>query len=212
MAIQAQSSEITPITQWTDGEIITAVIAGDRDKYAVIVNRYRPALLNLARSYLPDSAAAEDAVQQAFLNSYRWLSTYDSRYSFRTWLWTILLNVCRRQAQKMSRQRCASLQHSDPAGEAMNIDQGHAAPLEGLIRDERREQIQALLSSLSDTHAEAIRLRFFGEMKFQEIADAQGCTLSAAKARVRNGLIQLSRLLASTEESQLALVGEGSSR
>ncbi|MEX1040046.1 MAG: sigma factor, partial [Pirellulaceae bacterium] len=93
MAIQAQSSEITPITQWTDGEIITAVIAGDRDKYAVIVNRYRPALLNLARSYLPDSAAAEDAVQQAFLNSYRWLSTYDSRYSFRTWLWTILLNV-----------------------------------------------------------------------------------------------------------------------
>ncbi|MEX1040329.1 MAG: sigma-70 family RNA polymerase sigma factor, partial [Pirellulaceae bacterium] len=136
----------------------------------------------------------------------------DSRYSFRTWLWTILLNVCRRQAQKMSRQRCASLQHSDPAGEAMNIDQGHAAPLEGLIRDERREQIQALLSSLSDTHAEAIRLRFFGEMKFQEIADAQGCTLSAAKARVRNGLIQLSRLLASTEESQLALVGEGSSR
>lgn len=212
MAIRAHCNEKTPPIQWTDGEIITAVTAGDRDKYAVIVNRYRPALLNLARSYMPDSASAEDAVQQAFLNSYRWLSTYDSRYSFRTWLWTILLNVCRRQAEKMSRQRCASLEHSDPAGEAANIDQGHAAPLEGLIRDERREQVQALLASLSDTHAEAIRLRFFGDMKFQEIADAQGCTLSAAKARVRNGLMQLSRLLASSDQSQLSLIGEGSSR
>ena len=43
--------------------------------------------------------------------------------------------------------------------------------------------------------ADAIRLRFFGGLKFQEIADAMDCSLSTAKNRVRWGLTTISEKL-----------------
>lgn len=184
----------------TDGEILAAVLAGDSDQYALIVQRYRRALQNLAFSYLGDTQAAEDAVQEAFLNSFRWLHTYDSRYSFRTWLWRILLNVCHRQRAKMRRQPVSSttLHGGGPDTGALLDSEVPCNALTRLLNAERRETVLGLLDQLSEAQAEAIRLRFFGEMKFQEIADAQGIGLPAAKARVRNGLLQLAKLIKNT--------------
>lgn len=189
------------VPEITDGEILSAVLAGDADRYAVIVKRYRRALLNLAYSYLGDSQSAEDAVQEAFLNSFKWLHTYDSRYSFRTWLWRILLNVCHRIREKgkklpvTSTKLQAGQTEDCPSPLEMEVP---CQALSGMIDRERRSQVLGLLDKLTPIQAEAIRLRFFGEMKFQEIADAQGIGLPAAKARVRNGLIQLAKLIQNT--------------
>lgn len=189
------------IPELTDGEILSAVLAGDADRYAVIVKRYRRALLNLAYSYLGDSQLAEDAVQEAFLNSFKWLHTYDSRYSFRTWLWRILLNVCHRIREKGKKLPVTSTKLQASQGEDGSSPLETEVPcqaLSGLIDRERRGQVLQLLDKLTPIQAEAIRLRFFGEMKFQEIADAQGIGLPAAKARVRNGLLQLAKLIQNT--------------
>ncbi|PQO31306.1 hypothetical protein C5Y96_13270 [Blastopirellula marina] len=189
------------VPELTDGEILSAVLAGDADRYAVIVKRYRRALLNLAYSYLGDSQLAEDAVQEAFLNSFKWLHTYDSRYSFRTWLWRILLNVCHRIREKGKKLPVTSTKLQASQGEDGCSPLETEVPcqaLAGLIDRERRGQVLQLLDKLTPIQAEAIRLRFFGEMKFQEIADAQGIGLPAAKARVRNGLLQLAKLIQNT--------------
>lgn len=188
-------------SEFTDGEILSAVLAGDADRYAVIVKRYRRALLNLAYSYLGESQAAEDAVQEAFLNSFKWLHTYDSRYSFRTWLWRILLNVCHRIREKGKKLPVTStkLQTSQSEDSPSPLEtEVPCQALANLIDRERRGQVLELLEKLTPIQAEAIRLRFFGEMKFQEIADAQGIGLPAAKARVRNGLLQLAKLIQNT--------------
>jgi DNA-directed RNA polymerase specialized sigma24 family protein len=42
-----------------------------------------------------------------------------------------------------------------------------------------------------------LRLRFYGGLKFQEIADVQGCSLTSAKNRVRWGLLKMSARLGS---------------
>ncbi len=188
-------------SQPTDGEILAAVLAGDADQYALIVQRYRRALYNLAYSYLGDAQAAEDAVQEAFLNSFRWLHTYDSRYSFRTWLWRILLNVCHRQRAKAQRLPIASTSLQPERGEGVASVLEQEVPCDALgrlIRHERQEKVFELLDQLSPLQAEALRLRFYGEMKFQEIAQAQDISLPAAKARVRNGLLQLAKRIKNT--------------
>ncbi|WP_158261138.1 MULTISPECIES: RNA polymerase sigma factor, partial [Pirellulaceae] len=96
----SRSMTTTPDRPPTDGELLTAVLSGQREKFAEIVRRYQTPLLRLAMSRLGRQQEAEDAVQQTFLNAFRWLNTYDSRYSFRTWLWTILINNCNRLHQK----------------------------------------------------------------------------------------------------------------
>jgi RNA polymerase sigma-70 factor (ECF subfamily) len=60
-----------------------------------------------------------------------------------------------------------------------------------LLAKERTQQLNEVLSDLPDVQADALRLRFFGGLKFQEIADVQGCSLTSAKNRVRWGLLKM---------------------
>lgn len=180
----------------TDGELLTAVLSGQREKFAEIVQRYQAPLLRLAMSRLGRQQEAEDAVQQTFLNAFRWLDTYDSRYSFRTWLWTILINNCNRLHQRTARR--AETDVGDSPVIELQADDAATEPLTLMILAERREHVQRLLADLTPSQAEAVRLRFFGQMKFQEIADSLGCSLPAAKARVRKGMIRLTELLSAS--------------
>ena len=85
--------------------MVAAVLAGRREQFAILVSRYqqRP-LLRVAVSRLGRLDWAEESVQETFLAALKSIATYDSRYSFRTWLWTILLNQCRRHYQRRQRQ------------------------------------------------------------------------------------------------------------
>ncbi|HTN73980.1 MAG TPA: RNA polymerase sigma factor [Pirellulaceae bacterium] len=173
-----------------DGTLIAAVLAGDRESFAHLVSRYEGPLLRLAKSRLGRLDWAEDVVQETFLCAYRWLHTYDSKYSFRTWLWTILLNQCHRHFEKRQRQP-ASTQPSNAARPGKEPVCGAALPEETLLAKERSQELAAVLAQLPPAEADALRLRFFGGLKFQEIADALGCSLTSAKNRVRFGLVKM---------------------
>src|SRR5688572_9799914 len=84
--------------------LVAAALAGEETAFAQLVGRYQCALLRAAFSRMGRRELAEEAVQESLLCAHRWLATYDSRYSFRTWLWTILLNQCSRQAKREARQ------------------------------------------------------------------------------------------------------------
>lgn len=162
-----------------------------------IVRRYQRPLLAAARNRLGDHQWAEDAVQEAFFNTHRWIHTYDSRYSFRTWLWTILLRACSRIAEKRSaRQWCSQTLDSSaldtlpPPADGATVN-----PLDQLLSSENSALLHRLLARLPENQADALRLRFFGELKFEEIAVALECSVSTAKNRVKLGLIQLAAWL-----------------
>ena len=78
-----------------DAVLIDRVRAGHSDDFAELVRRYQPALTRVARSRLGRADWAEEVVQETFLAAFKSCATYDPRYNFRTWLWTILLNQCR---------------------------------------------------------------------------------------------------------------------
>jgi RNA polymerase sigma-70 factor (ECF subfamily) len=188
----------------SDGTLVAAIRAGDEAAFAVLVRRYQPALLRAAMSRLGQRQVAEEAVQETFLCAHRWLASYDSQYSFRTWLWTILLNQCTRLGKREARQKAApsgrgtdeSLRELDayaarPAGEP--------SPLQRILNREDGERLQALLARLPVAQADALRLRFFGSLTFPEIAAAMQCSESGAKNRVKLGLLQLSQWLPNPE-------------
>lgn len=182
------------VSMLNDGSIVERVLAGDHEQFAQIVDRYRPALYRLAVARLGQPDWAEDAVQETFLCAYKSLHTYNSRFSFRTWLWTILLNQCRRhlkRIQKWSTSEAAPSNNGHPLGADALLGR-EMEPVDRVLADERLQTLEIGLRSLSVPQADAIRLRFFGHLKFQEIADAQSCSLSTAKNRVREGLVALS--------------------
>jgi RNA polymerase sigma-70 factor, ECF subfamily len=181
-----------------DGSLIAAALAGEEEAFALLVRRYQGALVKAAVSRMGKRELAEEAVQEAFLCAHRWLATYDSRYSFRTWLWTILLNQCSRQARREGRHNAPS------ANSIRDVETPHEcsqpSPLEQLLSRESSEQVRSLLRQLPDVQADALRLRFFGGLTFPEIAAAMQCSEAGAKHRVKTGLLKLSEWLGCSDE------------
>ena len=187
--------------------MVAAVLAGDRDKFAELVERYHSALLRVAYSRLGRREWAEDVVQEALLNAFKSLHTYDSQYSFRTWLWTILLNQCHRHYKKHLRNASVRSWSDQTATETTAARQisgqlrSAESPSDQLMAAERSDRLNALLDQLPEKQADALRLRFFGGLKFREIAVAMSCSLSTAKNRVRWGLTEMADQLGPNRNS-----------
>jgi len=180
----------TPPANSSDSDVVLSVRAGEIDRFAELVDRYQEPLLRVAFSRVGHYGMAEDVVQEAFICAYRSLHSYDSRYSFRTWLWTILINLCKRHYARHKRREVVE-QGTDYVQAAEETASPELNPEERALIRERSEWLERLIRNLPEVQADALRLRFFGALKFQEIADAMGCSLSSAKNRVRWGLEKL---------------------
>jgi RNA polymerase sigma-70 factor, ECF subfamily len=189
----------------SEGTLLAAILAGDRASFDELMRRYHRCLWRVARSRLGRDDWADDVVQETFFCVLRWLRTYDSRYSFRTWLWTILFNQCHRHLKKCSRGHLVGNWTEEESTDSLSQNiarrlQMDESPSNKLVAKERAELLDVLLCRLPETQADALRLRFFGGLKFTEIADTMACSLSTAKNRVKWGLLKLADFLGPSGE------------
>jgi RNA polymerase sigma-70 factor (ECF subfamily) len=181
----------------TDSDIMVRVQAGDREVFGVLVARYASRLQRVAASKVGDAALAEDLVQETFLAAYGARATYNPEFAFSTWIWTILLNLCKRHWRRS--QRDSQAEESSWFSGATE-DRAPDALTE-LIHAEDRRRVHAWLNLLPEAQADALRLRFFGGLSFDEIATTMNCSLSGAKRRVKTGLERLSQRIRSLDTS-----------
>jgi RNA polymerase sigma-70 factor (ECF subfamily) len=185
-----------PRSTESDAALVARVRAGQTECFDELVRRYQPALARVARSRLGRADWAEDVVQETFLAAFKSCASYDPRFSFRTWLWTILLNQCRGHYQRRWRGVATERLGGEHEISKQTRDEHPAgSPLVSLLAKERAERLEAILAQLTAVQSDALRLRFFGGLKFQEIADAMQCSLNTAKLRVRTGLVRMAELL-----------------
>lgn len=178
-----------------DGTIVDEVLAGRTEQFGKLVKRYERPLFRLALSRLGKRPMAQDAVQETFLSAFKSLHTYNSRYSFRTWLWTILINQCRAQHRKsLRRAREVSAESLDN-----RLDERHQSAEQIVIFAEESMKLEQTLKQLPEKHADAIRLRFFGDLSYPEIARVMDICVTSAKNYVRRGLLTMSEQLVGFE-------------
>ena len=190
----------------SDQHLMRQAQGGDRGAFTEIVRRYQPALTRVAKSRLGRADWAEDAVQETLLAAFKWRDSYHESHSFRTWLWTILLNQCRRSWTKSLRRPrlfCVSEQppaEVEPAVYRASLERGEGPPWQRLLAQERSDLLESLLKQLPPAQADALRLRFFAGLKFEEIGETMQCSLGTAKNRVKWGLMRLAELVRQAEQ------------
>jgi len=185
-----------------DEELMREVQLERFEAFEELVRRHHANLMRLAQSRLTDRVAAEDVVQETFLAVFAARQSYRPELPFRTWLWTIALNLCKRQAKRAagiaSSQRLVDPQEIEATSWTLPVP----SSLQTLVSAERDAQLHAALAKLPEVQADALRLRFFGGLKFEEIATAMGSSLNSAKMRVKHGLIRLARLVPVPEDRE----------
>ena len=177
----------------SDEDIMRRVQQGDVQLFEELVRRYRGALIRVTWGKLQDRSLAEDVVQESLLAAFAARHTFDPQYSFRTWLWTITLRLCHKHWKRTSTPRANTQAYDD---EQLSPTMSSApCGLEGVLQTERAELLQRALCELPEAEADAIRLRFFGGLRFDEIAVAMQSSESGAKRRVKHGLERLANQL-----------------
>ncbi|HQU44406.1 MAG TPA: sigma factor-like helix-turn-helix DNA-binding protein, partial [Pirellulales bacterium] len=92
----------------------------------------------------------------------------------------------------------------EPAIYQASVERGEAPPWQRLLAQERSELLESLLKDLPAAQADALRLRFFAGLKFDEIAETMQCSLGTAKNRVKWGLVRLAEMVRQAEQVSAA--------
>jgi len=103
-----------------DALLVAALRAGDEAAFALLVDRYYPVMLRVARQYVATREAAEDVVQETFLGIIQGIGRFEGRSSLKTWVFRILVNRAKTRGEREGRTRPFSavtlgLDHDEPA-------------------------------------------------------------------------------------------------
>ena len=85
----------------SDRELVDAVLAGDKARFAELVRRYEPVVQAAGVAVVRDAHLAQDVTQEAFLTAYRKLGSLRDRSRFGPWI----LKIARREAYRSGRRQ-----------------------------------------------------------------------------------------------------------
>ena len=199
-----------------DARIVDALRAGDEAAFTMLVQDWSPAMLRVARIYVPTRAIAEEVVQDTWIAVLRGIDRFEGRSSLRTWVFRILTNTAKTRGERERRTVPLSalddpVRVPEPAvspDRFLDADHpnfpGHWAsppaswseqPEEKLLGAETRAVIDAAIARLPPAQRAVISLRDVQGWDSEDVCNVLGVSetnqrvlLHRARAKVRQAL------------------------
>ena len=169
-----------------DVALIARIRSGEHDAMAELYDRYSPLVYAVALRVLTDTAAAEDVLQEVFLQLWQHPASFDAR---RGALGPWLAVIARHRAIDVLRKR-------QPQADLEDVVIAIDADLEQTTERTRAvEKVRASLHAMPDNQRQALEMAFFEGMTHSEIAARTGQPLGTVKTRIRAALVALRRAL-----------------
>lgn len=171
----------------TDTSLLARFRDGDSSALEPLFIRYEGPVFRFLFGVLKDHHAAEDALQETFVQAIRYADTV-APDAFRGWLFT----VAHRQAMLLKRKEKRLPAQADDSVLLTLI--GNASGDNAVDRVDDGRRVRKLLGLLPAPQRAVIVARMFEGKKFREVAAALGCPLNTALARMHEGLKKLRQL------------------
>jgi RNA polymerase sigma-70 factor (ECF subfamily) len=171
----------------SDAEIISRIYSGDEGAMALLYDRYSPVVYAVALRVLSDGSAAEDILQDVFIQLWRNPQAFNaSRGSLAAWLAVIARN---RAIDQLRKKR--------PEAEAEETVIAVDPDLENTAeRKQAIEKVRAVLAGMPAEQRAALEMAFFEGLTHVEIAGKTGQPLGTVKTRIRSGLLAVRKAFA----------------
>ncbi|MEZ0493868.1 RNA polymerase sigma factor [Kineococcus sp. TBRC 1896] len=164
---------------------------GDRDAFALIVDRHGPALLRYTGNLLRRGDQAEDCVQDTFLAAWRGLPSFRGDSSLRTWLFTLARHAA---FARLRRFPAGGSRPFVPVEEVQDrLRDLREDPERSSVENALREALELALQLLPPRQRTAWLMREVEGMSYEEVASVLGTTTTAVR-----GLLERSRTTLAT--------------
>ena len=179
----------------TDEVLLQLLRLGNESALAALYDRYGKMAYSLAYRILGDVHAAEDAVQEAYINIWRRAGSFSAnRGTARTWI----MAVVHHRSIDIGRKRRGLTPRELPLEIAQLPEDPHDTWAE-VSNTLDRELLIGCLERIPKTQREVIQLAYFEGYTQREIAELKGIPLGTVKGRVRIGMAKLRSLLVELE-------------
>lgn len=186
----------------TEELTLAALQAGDAKAREAWVRAELPRMRAVARRLVRDESAADDAVQEAFVNAFRSLPGFRGEASLSTWLHRIVVNVALGRLRKAATSPTDAAEELVADGPIGPMSAGSFPPRWGQVerlaaRDETRALTRRMIDRLPENHRTVLILRDIEELTTAESAEALAVSAGVIKTRLHRARLALKSIIES---------------
>jgi len=169
-----------------DKVLVARVRDGDKQAFNLLVAKYQYKIQNLISRFIKDRSEQEDVAQEAFIKAYRAIGNFRGDSAFYTWLYRIAVNTAKNHLVGAGRRPPTQDIEPDESS-AVGASKGLIelnSPEAILQNDELVSIIRAAIRDLPEELRQAITLREFDGLSYEDIAEVMECPIGTVRSRI----------------------------
>lgn len=161
-----------------DLNLVQNILKGDDSAFELLLKKYQLEISKYVYSNIRDNETTKDIVQDIFISVYNKLYTFDQKYKFKTWLYTIARNKCIDYIRKNKQ----ALIDSDSSVDL--VESKEACPSTIAEFNETKSSISAFIKTLDEKNKQLLYLKYYhSDMNFNDIGRILKISEAATKSR-----------------------------
>lgn len=164
-----------------------AVQNNDEQAFAKLLQRYKRPVYHMVLKMVRNVDDAEDLTIESFAKAFKSLHRFKKDFTFSTWLFRIATNntidhIRKKKLNTMSIDNTFTDDNGD--GISIEVEDENLNPQEETIKSQKAELIQIFVDKLPPKYQKLVRLRYFNELSYEEIAVELEAPLGTVKAQL----------------------------
>ena len=176
-----------------------AVEEGDEKAYEKLMNRYKKSVYFMLLKMTQNKDDAEDLTMESFAKAFKSLHKFNPQYAFSTWLFRIASNNCIDFIRK-NKMRTFSIntpvETDNGTIDNFDLPDNLELPDDYANRMDKAKFLQSVIDELPKTYSTLIKLRYYEELSYEEIAEIIGVPIGTVKAQLHRARELLYKALA----------------
>ncbi len=187
----------------SDRELVDRVLAGDREAFTPLIERYQKKILNFMYRMVGERGAAEDLTQEVFLKAYQALPQFRKAAAFSTWLFRIAHNHCLNALKGRRREVPVTALEKEPSNgnPLTRLADPSQSTEQHLEHRELHMVVQEKLAELTPEHRAVLILRDVQGCSYDEIASTLNLEGGTVRSRIHRARMELKEKLRSYLET-----------
>jgi RNA polymerase sigma-70 factor, ECF subfamily len=175
-----------------DAQLIDQALEGHTEAFGQLVLKYQDRLYNTIFHVVGHAEDARDVVQEALVQAFLKLDTFQHHSAFYTWLYRIAFNVA--VTHRRRRRPMASL---DQARQATNMEPADCGddPADALDRKDRCRRVREAIAQLAEDHRAVLVLREIDGCCYETICEILDLPIGTVRSRLHRARLQLRETL-----------------
>ena len=178
-----------------DEYLIRSYIQGSENSLNTLINRHRSRIISFIISKVKDRSLAEDIFQETFLKVIHTFKkgNYNEEGKFVPWVMRIAYNLSIDYFRKIKKTKFV---RSNNEFDIFNVITDSSMSKEDeMIKNRIMSDVKNLIQYLPSKQKEVLKMRYYSNMSYNEIADNCNISINTALGRMRYALINLRKII-----------------